>query len=41
MKHINLVLVLALASTTSALLAQDIQVSRQNKTIAVLAEDSV
>jgi uncharacterized protein len=41
MKHITLVLILALAGTTSALLAQDIQVNRQNKTIAVLAEDSV
>jgi uncharacterized protein YggE len=40
MKHIAIVLVFALIGGT-ALLAQEIQVSRQNKTIAVLAEDSV
>lgn len=40
MKYITLVVVLALASATDALLAQDIQVSQQNKTIAVTAEES-
>jgi uncharacterized protein len=41
MKHVALVLILALASTMNTLLAQDIQVNRQNKTIAVTAEESI
>jgi uncharacterized protein len=40
MKHVRFALVLALGVTT-VMFAQDIQVNRQNKTIAVTAEDSI